>query len=71
MAKQFPAMLAVIARIAWARRPRALTVLVGAQLASGLMTAFFAGLAHPSSKMIAKDVTPQGSSTPLWVIPPT
>lgn len=29
-----------------------------------------AGPARNSSKMIAKDVTPQASSTPLWVIPP-
>ncbi|MFC5144842.1 ABC transporter ATP-binding protein [Streptomyces aureoversilis] len=40
MAKQFPAMLAVIARIARREDPRALAVLVGAQLASGVMTAF-------------------------------
>ncbi len=40
MAKQFPAMLTVIARVAWREDPRALVVLLGAQLASGVMTAF-------------------------------
>ncbi|MFI9201176.1 ATP-binding cassette domain-containing protein [Streptomyces sp. NPDC053048] len=40
MARQFPAMLAVIARVARREDPRALVVLLGAQLASGVMTAF-------------------------------
>ncbi|MFE0043027.1 ABC transporter ATP-binding protein [Streptomyces albireticuli] len=40
MARQFPAMLTVIARIAWREDPRALAVLVGAQVVSGVMTAF-------------------------------
>ncbi|GGY00919.1 ABC transporter ATP-binding protein [Streptomyces hiroshimensis] len=40
MAKQFPAMLAMITRIAWREDPCALAVLLGAQLVSGVMTAF-------------------------------
>ncbi|MGK5732915.1 ATP-binding cassette domain-containing protein [Streptomyces sp. URMC 124] len=40
MAKQFPSMLAMITRVAWREDPRALLVLVAAQLASGVMTAF-------------------------------
>lgn len=40
MARQFPGMLAMIGRIAWREDPRALIVLVVAQLASGAMSAF-------------------------------
>ncbi|MCC2274114.1 ABC transporter ATP-binding protein/permease [Streptomyces sp. ET3-23] len=40
MARQFPGMLAMIGRIAWREDPRALAVLVAAQLASGAMSAF-------------------------------
>ncbi|GAA2720260.1 MULTISPECIES: ABC transporter ATP-binding protein [Streptomyces] len=40
MAKQFPSMLRMIARIAWREDRRALALLLAAQLASGAMTAF-------------------------------
>ncbi|MFC5720762.1 ABC transporter ATP-binding protein [Streptomyces gamaensis] len=40
MARQFPAMLAMVARVARREDPRALAALLGAQLASGVMTAF-------------------------------
>ncbi|WP_223771955.1 ATP-binding cassette domain-containing protein [Streptomyces huiliensis] len=40
MARQFPGMLAMIARVAWREDPRSLVVLVVAQVASGAMSAF-------------------------------
>ncbi|MEV5508235.1 ABC transporter ATP-binding protein [Streptomyces orinoci] len=40
MARQFPAMLAMIGRTAWREDPRALVVLAAAQLVSGAMSAF-------------------------------
>ncbi|MER5780250.1 ABC transporter ATP-binding protein [Streptomyces mobaraensis] len=40
MARQFPSMLAMVGRLAWREDPRALVMLVAAQLASGAMSAF-------------------------------